>query len=233
MMDIKLLSGGAANGLVSALTQHFTTLTGHGIAGEFSAVGAMRDRVRSGEPVDVLILTKSVIEALAEEGAVDADSITDVGNVVTGVAVRAGMPVVDVSTPEALKAALAEADSVYLPDPGRATAGIHFARVLERLGVAEALKDRLRPFPNGQTAMAQMAAAADRQPIGCTQVTEILNTPGVVYCGALPDPCGLVTTYTAAVAARAADPEAALSLVRLLTSPQNAALRDRTGFSPA
>ena len=230
-MDIKLLSGGAANGLVSALTPAFSEATGHGISGEFSAVGAMRDRVLSGEAVDVLILTRAVIDSLADEGHVDRASVVDVGNVVTGVAVREGTPPADVTTPESLKAALMEADAVYLPDPKKATAGIHFARALEDLGIAAALQERLRPFPNGQTAMARMAAGDDQRPVGCTQVTEILNTAGVEYCGALPDPHGLVTTYTAAVTTRAADPATARALVRMLTSPQNGTSRQRAGFA--
>ena len=229
-MDMKILSGGAANGLVTAVTPAFRDATGVGITGEFGAVGGMRERVLAGEAVDVVILTRAVVDKLVEAGHVDPATVMDVGEVATGVAVRAGSAAVEIATPEALTAALTAADAIFLPDPAKATAGIHFARVLAALGLAASVAARLRPFPNGQTAMATMAASQDRQPIGCTQITEILNTPGVRYCGALPDPHGLVTSYTAGVTTRATDPEAASTFVALLTGAQSAAARNKAGF---
>ncbi len=108
---------------------------------------------------------------------------------------------------DSLRAALLAADAIYFPDPKLATAGIHFAKVLDRLGIREAVADRLRPYPNGATAMREMASAQGR-PIGCTQVTEILNTPGVTLVAPLPQEFELATIYTAAVATRSASPDA-------------------------
>ena len=131
-----------------------------------------------------------------------------------------------------LRAALLAADAIYFPDPKLATAGIHFAKVLDQLGIRDAVADRLRPHPNGATAMREMAAAKGR-PLGCTQVTEILNTPGVMLVAPLPKEFELATIYTAAVAARAASPDQARRLVALLSSPSTRSLRDRAGFEPA
>lgn len=231
-MNLEILSGGAANGMVNAVRAQFLEETGMEIAGDFGAVGGMRERFRGGEAADVLILTRAIIDQFADEGLVDAGSVADLGRVVTGVARRAGSPATDVSTPDALRNALLDADAIYFPDPEKATAGIHFARVMERLGVLEPARDRLRRFPNGQTAMAAMAAGSDANPIGCTQITEILNSPGVDYVGDLPADLGLSTTYTAAVAAHAMHPEAAARLVAMLTSPDLAERRRRIGFQP-
>lgn len=229
-MDLRLLSGGAANGLVTAVTADFTAETGMDISGDFGAVGGMRDRFRGGEAVDLVILTRAIIDQLAAEGLVLADSVADLGRVVTGIARRSGSPGVDVSSPEALRSALAAADAIYCPDPEKATAGIHFARVVDRLGLGESAKPRMRLFPNGQSAMAAMAAGVDDNPIGCTQITEILNTRGVDYVGALPGDLELATVYTAAVSAGAANPGPARRLVALLTAPERATLRRRVGF---
>lgn len=230
-MDLKILSGGAANGLVGALTPAFTAATGMGIGGDFGAVGGMRARILAGEPVDLVILTRAIVERLAEGGHVDPATIADIGAVATGVAVRADRRAPDLSSGAALAAALAAADAIYLPDTEKSTAGVHVARVLAALGIADAVADRLRPFPSGQAAMAAMAAADDARPIGCTQVTEILNTPGVSLCGALPAPFGLETVYTAAVGRGARAPEAALTLIGLLTAPDAAGLRAARGFA--
>jgi molybdate transport system substrate-binding protein len=148
----------------------------------------------------------------------------------TGVAVRHGTPHPDVATPEALRAALLAADAIYFPDPERATAGIHFMKVLRELGIDAALRERLRPHPNGATAMRELAAATSAQPIGCTQVTEILYTPGVERVAVLPQRFELATTYTAAVTTRAADPALAERFVALLGGVDTRALRAAGGF---
>lgn len=230
-MDLKILSGGAANGLVSALAPAFSSQAGMGIEGDFGAVGGMRDRILAGEAVDLILLTRAIVDGLVAGGHAVADTVADVGTVETAVAVREGLPLPDVSTGAALADALRDADAIYVPDLVNSTAGIHFARVLADLGVADAVADRLRPFPNGQTAMAAMAAADDRRPLGCTQITEIRNTRGVAACGMLPAPHGLATVYTAAVASGAAAPDAARTLIALLTAPENAATRNAAGFS--
>jgi molybdate transport system substrate-binding protein len=150
----------------------------------------------------------------------------------TGVAVRAGDPVPHVHGADGLRAALRGADTIFFPDPQRATAGIHFARVLEQLGIAADVAARLSTHPNGATAMAALAKAAGERPIGVTQITEILNTPGVALVGPLPQEFELATVYTAAVCARAAAPEAARRLVALLAGEAQRALRGRAGFEP-
>lgn len=231
-MDLKILSGGAANGLVTAVTPAFSAESGLSLNGDFGAVGGMRDRFLGGEEVDLLILTRKIIDALAAEGLVVAETVADLGRVVTGVARRSGSPAEDLSTPEALRAALTGADAIYFPDPVKATAGIHFASVMDRLGITDEVKDRFRLFPNGQTAMAAMASDVEANPIGCTQITEILNTPGVDYMGDLPGDLGLATVYTAAVTTRAVHPKAARTLIAHLTAPEAAALRQRIGFAP-
>src|SRR5690606_34445852 len=119
----------------------------------------------------------------------------------------------------------------YVPDTAKATAGIHFAQVLADLGIEGMSRPRVREFPNGQTAMAAMAKSRDEAPLGCTQITEILNTPGVDYAGDLPAPHSLPTTYTAAVALGTLQAEAARRMIAILTAPEHAAIRQRVGFS--
>ncbi len=231
-MELKVLSGGAAQGLVGALAPQLEAETGCRIAGTFGAVGAMRDRLLAGAPADLLILTSALIAELQRAGHVAAGSAVDIGIVRTGVAVRAGDPLPSVAGAEGLRASLLAADAVYFPDPKLATAGIHFAGVLDRLGIARALGPRLRPFPNGATAMRELAAAGSAHPIGCTQITEILATPGVALVGPLPEDLGLATVYTAGVAARAALPDAARRLAALLAGDAAGSLRRRLGFEP-
>ena len=230
-MVVRLLSGGAATGLVARLAERFAADTGQEIEGDFGAVGGMRDRVVSGEQIDLVILTRAIVEQLADQGFVEAESVTDIGQVVTGVAVLEGTTAPDVSSPDALGAALGNATALYVPDTLQATAGIHVAKVVDALGLKEQLEGRIHEFPNGQTAMAEMARSGDARALGSTQITEILNTPGVVYGGPLPDPHGLSTMYTAAVSTAAAQPRDARKLIELLALKENASIRESVGFS--
>ena len=228
-MQVHIFSGGAAQSLISALAQQFKAATGGEIAGTFGAVGAMRDKLLAGEPADLLILTRVLIDALESQGHVVAGSAVDIGTVHTAVAIRSGDPAPVVSDGDALRAAVLAADSIYFPDPKLATAGIHFAKVLERLGVKD--DGRFKTFPNGATAMAALAAATTPKPIGCTQVTEILNTSGVQLVAPLPAGYELATVYTAAIASKAQAPNLARKLAELLSGDAAKPARATAGFA--
>jgi len=224
-MPLRFLSAGAAQGVVAALAAKHAI----GIDGSFGAVGAMREKFLAGEACDVVILPDAQIAELASAGRVRADTAGDLGAVATSIAVRAADPAPFVSDEASLRAALVAADAIYFPDPAKSTAGIHFAGILDRLGLAAALADRLKTFPNGATAMRAMAAAVGR-PIGCTQATEIVATPGVRLVAPLPRGFDLETVYTAAVADRAERPEAARRFVETLAGESSRPLRTAAGF---
>jgi molybdate transport system substrate-binding protein len=228
--NLNILSGGAAQGLVGSLADKFRELTGLSIAGDFGAVGAMADKLRSGVPTDILVLTSALIATLARKGLVAETSIKDVGRVETAVAVRATDASVAVHHATALRQALLDADAIFVPDLKASTAGIHIAKVLAQLGIAEEIASRLQIYPNGATAMRHLAESTARKPIGATQATEILATRGVTLSGALPKGCDLATVYTAAVTAKAAHAREAQVLIDLLTGADQRTLRERVGF---
>jgi molybdate transport system substrate-binding protein len=226
---LHILSGGAAQGLVSRLQPAFEARHDCRIEGSFGAVGAMKDQLLAGAACDLLILTQALIQDLGAQGRADASSARAVGLVKTGVALKAGRPRVDLRTADDLKALLRAAPAIYFPDPAKATAGIHFMKVLQSLGLAEQAR-RLRTFPNGATAMAELARAPEPEAVGCTQVTEILVTPGVHLPGLLPPPHELTTTYTAAVSGTGREPELARALIAALIAPEAAPVRRECGF---
>jgi len=229
-MNLTLLSGGAAQGLVAALAPQFKAETGADIEGSFGAVGAMRDKLLAGVPADMLILTASLIAELTQAGRVVAGSAADLGAVATGVAVRTGDPAPAIGDADALRTALRAADGIYFPDPKLATAGIHFAKVLERLGIAGEVAARLRTFPNGAAAMRALADVKAGRPIGCTQVTEILNTAGVSLVGDLPKAFALATVYRLGITTEVRSPDLARRLAALLTDEATRDLRRKLGF---
>jgi molybdate transport system substrate-binding protein len=227
---LNLLCAGAAQGLVKALQARFLAETGATVGGRFGAVGAMKEALAAGEACDVMVVTHAMVDSLRAAGALRPGTHATLGRVHTGVAVRSGTPHPDVSTAQALRATLLAADAVYFPDAVRSTAGIHFASVLNKLGIHDELVPRLRTFPNGATAMQELAIATSPHPIGCTQVTEIRYTSGVDLVALLPPEFELATLYAAAVARRATEPELAARFIALLSGATTQALRADAGF---
>lgn len=230
MSSLKILSGGAAQGLVESLASAFEGDTGFNISGQFGAVGVMADKLREGAPADMVILTAALVARLAQEHLIVADSTADVGVVETALAVRIGDRPVAIRDAVGLRDAILASDAIYVPDTGTSTAGIHVKKTLEQLGIAGAVTDRLRIFPNGATAMRELAGSKARRPIGCTQSTEIISTVGVTLSGVLPPGCELSTMYTAGITTKAAHMIEARSLIGILTGAGQRDAREHAGF---
>ena len=225
-----LLSGGAAQGLVNALKASIESTTETQLICTFGAVGLMKQKLLDGAPCDVVILTAPLIEQLTASGHVLAGSTRHLGSVKTGVAVKSGTPWPQVETADQLKAAMLAATGIYFPDPQLATAGIHFMKVLNGLGIADTVASKLHAYPNGNAAMNAMAACDDPHVMGCTQVTEILITAGIDLVANLPLEFELATMYTAGVRSTSTCAAEAQAMIDILTSTENAALRAKGGF---
>ena len=225
MTRLDFLSAGAAQALVAKIARELEMEA----AGSFGAVGAMLEKFAAGEPCDVVILTQAQIASLASNGAVVAETQGDLGAAPTAIAVRAGASIPELRDEATLRSALLAADAIYFPDPAKATAGIHFARVIDLLGIRDHVAARIKTFPNGTTAMKAMADAPGH-PIGCTQATEILAVPGVRLVAPLPRGFDLATIYTAAVSANATHRAQAEAFVRKLAGLETKAKRREAGF---
>lgn len=230
MSVVNVLSGGAAAAVVKGVQAQFEQETGAKVNGTFSAVGQMRDQLLAGTPCDLVILTRPLVAKLIASGHVVAGSAKSLGLVKTGVAVPAGAARPEIGNREALAAAFRAASEIYYPDPEKATAGIHFMNVLKALGLDQELKAAFRPYPNGATAMGEMAKSKARNVIGCTQETEINYTPGVDLVGSLPKEFELATDYTLGICTKAQEPELARKLAALLAGPASEAIRRQGGF---
>jgi len=223
---MNVISAGAAKAVVTSVA----TQAGLSLDGAFGAVGGMKDKLIAGEPCDVIVLTRAMIDELAKSKRVEDDSIGDLGRVPTGVAIKRGARPPNVSTPAGLAMALLGADAIFVPDLKKSTAGRHIAGVLEQLGITDEVAARVQEFPNGAAAMKALAGSPGEFGIGCTQVSEILYTEGAKLVGALPTEFELATLYSAAVCTGAADPAEARRFVALLTGHGTAELRAKAGF---
>jgi molybdate transport system substrate-binding protein len=228
--DLYLLSAGAAQGLVEALAPAFLAQTGFALRSTFGAVGAIREKLLAGDRCDALILTEAMIDQLVAAGHVVAGTQAALGRVRTGIGVRTGDASPDITTRAAFESSLRAATDIFLPDIQRSTAGIHFARVLDQLGIRSEVAQRLRPYPNGAVAMHALAHSSGSMPIGCTQVSEIKHTEGVTLVGPLPTEFELATVYSIAVCSAAQQQAVAHRFAEWLVGADASEARRKAGF---
>ena len=228
---LDVLCAGAVQGLIEALQARFERDANATLRLRFGAVGALRVALAGGAPCDVMIATEAMLRELAAAGEVGAGSVRPVGAVRTGVALRSGEPVPRLDDAGDLRAALLAATLLHVPDLERSTAGAHIAGVLARLGIEDAVRPKLVTHANGAAAMQALASEGPAGALGCTQISEIRRTPGLI-AGALPEPFALSTVYAAGIATRAIAPALAQRLVDLLSAPAQAARRAGLGFDP-
>lgn len=198
----------------------------------WGTVGALRDRVLvGGERPAAVVLSDAALDALAERGLVRREAILPLGRAGTALARRDGAPRRPVSTPDELREALLAAESVGWADArSGATAGAHFERVVEALGVAAPVRAKAILFRFGVEAVA--ACGRGEVELVVSQATEIVGRPGVSLLGELPAPFALSTGYAAAPLADA-DPGEARAILALLASPEARAALGATGFRAA
>jgi molybdate transport system substrate-binding protein len=230
--DIKVMSAGAVQSMVTMLGAEFERATGNKLNLVFNTAGALRERIASGEKADLVILSQSAIASLDQPGMFVPGSVTDLGRTVTGVVVREGALMPDISTPEAFKQALLAARSVAYTDPkAGGSGGIMFAGLLERLGIADEINKKAVLGKRGHEVAVSIAEG--RAEIGTTFISEVLPVKGAKVVGPLPGELHNANTYTAAVPLDAAAREGAFALLRALTNPATRGRWTAAGLEPA
>jgi molybdate transport system substrate-binding protein len=226
------MSAGAVKSMVEALGPEFERASGNKLAIVFATAFAQRDRVIKGETADVVIVSEQIIAELEKLGLTVAGSAKNLGRTVTGVIVPEGAPSPDISTVEAFKQALLNAKSVAYTDPkAGGSGGIMFAKLLEKLGIADAVNAKAVMCKGGLDVSTKIAGK--QAEIGTTFISEALPVKGLKVVGTLPGELHNANTYTAAVHKAAKSPEAAAAFITWLTNPATRARWQAAGLEPA
>jgi len=215
--DVQVWSAGAVRSVVTDLAAAFRAETGRAVELSFGTVGVTRQRLAGNEPVDVVIMTDVAIDEAVTRGAVVAGSRVDIARTGMGVGVREGAPLPDIGTPEAFKQTLLAAKSLVYVDPAQgATSGIYFAGLLERMGIADAVRGKTQLVAGGYPAEKVAAGEAE---LVVHQISEIVPVKGVRLVGPLPPSLQKVTVYSTGLATRSRSPEAARAFMAFLARP--------------
>ena len=231
--EIKVLTTRAMNHVLTELAGAFQRTSEHKVALILAPPNEIRSRIVSGEIVDVAMSGGPVIEDLVQRGKIVPGSKLVVARVGIGVAVRAGAAKPDISSVEAFKRALLAAKSIVYTDPAvGGTSGIHFAKVLDRLGIAQEMK--AKSILNAQAAITPSAeiVARGEAELGIQLISEIVSVPGAELVGPLPAELQAMTVLSAGIVMNAREADAARALFKFLTSPAAASVIKATGMEP-
>lgn len=228
--EIRVYSGGAPQAALKLFATEFEQTTGHKLAFTFGVVGAIRQRLASGEKADVILLPAPMIDAMDKAAALRPESRHVLARVGIGVVVREGAVLPDISGPEAVRKTLLDARSIAYPDPKVTPSGTHLSRMLAKLGIAEAVESKTT-LRNAIDGGVTLVANGDVE-IGMFLVSETLPVKGVRLVGLLPSGLQSYVVYAGAVAIDSASSEPALAFVRFLASTAKHEHWKAAGFEP-
>jgi molybdate transport system substrate-binding protein len=225
--EIRIFSSAAPRGVLRELAPDFERATGHRLVINYEFSTDLKRRIEAGDPFDVAILPPDVADELMQRGKLAAGSRVDLGRTGLGVAVRRGAPTPGIDAVDEFRRALLAAPMVAYADGG--TSGAQVRNIMAQLGIAEAMKEKLRPYPSGGALEALSRGGVDLVVIG---VSPILDAPGVELVGWLPADLQSYVGFTASIGSEAREADAAGAFLSTLTSPAAVALFKSHGFEP-
>jgi molybdate transport system substrate-binding protein len=222
--EITVLSTVGMQPATTELIAQFERASGHKIVVTYGLAAVLKNQFLEGKPADVLILTSPIVEDLAGQGKVVPGSKVDVARSGVGIGVKAGAPRPDIGTPDALKRAVLAAKSVGFSKEG--ASGVAFAKVLERLGIAEQVRAK---YKDTGTKAGEMLVSGDIE-LGAAQVPELMAVPGVDVVGPLPAELQTVTVFSVGLATEAKEAHGAKALIQFLSGPAAAPVYKAKGL---
>jgi molybdate transport system substrate-binding protein len=225
--EIHVWTARAIATVLAEIGPQFERTTGHQL-NVYSGLPVDFDkRVKAGDPSDVVISGTSPVDRWIKEGKLVATTRTDLARSGIGVTVRAGARKPDISSVEAFKRALLDAKSIAYLKVG---SGIYLHGLLERLGIAEAVKSKVtRPDSD---IVSELVAKGEVE-LGMVVITQILTTPGVELVGPLPPEIQSYVAFVAGVSVNSKAPDAAAQLIKFLTGPTAIPVIRAQGMEPA
>jgi molybdate transport system substrate-binding protein len=226
MADIKVLSSIATREAYNELLPQFEQASGHKVTTVWSGtVDIMKRMAAGGDQHDLIVISSTELEELIKQGKIVPGTRVDLARSGIGVAIRTGAPKPDIGSVEALKRTLLATKSVgYTSGPS----GVYMAGLIERMGIADAVKAKFRSVPSGGT-IGTIVANGECE-IGFQQISELVHIKGTDYVGPLPADVQRVTVFTSGVQTGAAQPDAARALQQFLVTPAAIATMRRHGL---
>jgi molybdate transport system substrate-binding protein len=229
--EVKVFSTIGVQAALEELAPKFEQATGSKLNITWATAAILVKRVQAGETADLMVLTKQSLDALTKDNKATAGADAVFASSGMAVVVKKGAPKPDISTPDAFKQALINAKTIAYSDPAAGGAsGVYFAKLLERMGIADQMKAKTRhPPPSGNSANLVVAGEAD---LAIQQEPEVMSVAGIDMVGPLPADLNNITAYAAGIGAGSQQADAATALIRFLHSPEAQAVFKAKGLKP-
>jgi len=229
--DLKIFSTIAVQSTLEALAPQFEAESGFRLRITWNTAPVLVKRLQAGETADVLLLNRAGIDAMIREGRILSGSEVTLASSATAIAIKAGAARPDISTPEALKQTLLKARAISYTDPAAGGAsGIYFAKLLDRLGIADEINAKTKfPPPAGLSGDLLRTGEAD---LAIQQKPELLQVPGIEILGMLPGDLHMVTVFVAGVEVSSPQAAPAKALIDFLSSPPATEVFRAKGLDP-
>ena len=230
--EVRVMISGGLTAAYKELVPEFERSTGNKVLTAYgpsmgTTVNAIPNRLERGEPADVLIMVGYALGDLVKQGKVIAHSRVDLAKSPIGIAVKSGTLKPDISSADAVKRALLAAKSIAYSD---SASGVYVStEMFEKLGIADAMKDKARKIP--ATPVGEIVARGDAE-IGFQQISEMLPVSGIDIVGQLPPELQKITVFSAGVASVSREPDAGRALIKFLASPAASTVIIKSGMEP-
>jgi molybdate transport system substrate-binding protein len=226
--EIKLICSNGYHAVIDVIGPQYEKATGNKLVISYGLAAALGKEIEAGALFDITILAPPQIDALVKQGKIAADTRTVLAKSGMGVMVRTGAPKPDVSTVDAFKKTLLDAKSIAFPPGGQS--GMYLVGLIDRLGLKDALKDKLKPIASGP--LTGETVARGEAEVGITPIGELLSVKGVTLVGPLPPDVQNYIVQVAGVSANAAQGAAARDFLKFLADPGHRSLIIEKGMEP-
>ena len=224
--SIDVLSTLALRGVLLETADEFRAQTGLSFTATYKSTNMILNLIAEGATADMTIITREAIDRLVRDGIIVAGSTTDLAQSGIGIAVRAGAPKPDIGTVAALKRALLETKSIAFSRLG--ASGIHFADVIERLGIADEVR---RKAHISDSYVGEVTARGEAE-MAVQQISELMPVAGIDIVGPLPDEVQKISVFAAGIFRAARNPGGAGKLISYLAEPRLVPVLIRKGLEP-
>ena len=228
MTEIRLFATNAVRSVLDELLPTFERSSAIKAHIDYNTTAQTLALLRGNASADAVIATEAGINELTALGKIIAGSRTNLAATSIGVAVRKGAPKPDIETVDAFKRTLLDAKSVAYTASG--LSGMYFAKLIERLGIAEQIKAKARIRPGGLIAEVVVAGEAD---LAVQMVSELLSVPGAQFVGPLPAEINQTSVIEGGILTGTRESASARSLIQHLTTPESARVFQGKGLAPA
>ncbi len=217
MTAIALRTSNSSRPVLDLLLPAFEKESGHTVELILDTAKNSLARIEAGERGDAAVLLGTSIDKLAARGILTATSAQPFARSIIGIAVLKGAPKPDISTVDAFKRTLLNAQSIAHTVHG--PSGAYFPGLMERLGIAAQIRPKEVTRPGGYIGVVVTAGEAE---MAFQQMVELMAVPGLDVIGPIPPELQFNFDSKAALFAESRNQVAARELLVFFARTENA-----------